>query len=390
MFSLKSAVETGEKEVPRTMKLKKERDLNGNFAIGNPFAELYLGRLSGDAVKMYVYLRYLFANGLDFFQEEAAKTLRMDENACVEALRELKQAGAISASDGLVITADSDLRNALKDALERDFREKDAASGNALKDDYSEVVRTVNNEFFGGKMNATWFNFLEKCKIEYGFMPETIYLLFKLCKKDDEPFSSRMLSYVSKVAENWHAERVVTPEDVDAREKRFREFGPYADFVARKIGFSRPWTEQERNVIAGWYKAGVSKEMLAVLLDDTGRVSAFTVRKIDGEVKKWTEAGLKNPEEVKNYYEALAQAGKKGGGQAPKGASGNKTGRETKKQAGQEGHFDNERNYSGSFFEMLEQRDKNDKNDKSDKSANGAAESGREDANKNKTGGDTK
>ncbi|MBO7503561.1 MAG: DnaD domain protein [Clostridia bacterium] len=373
------------------MKLKKRNDPNGSFVIGNSFAELYLGRLSGDAVRMYVYLRYLFSNGLELYPEEAAKTLRLDGNACLEALRELKRNGAIDATDEIIITADSDLRDALKKALERDFNDKEATARSALKDEYTEVIRTINDEFFGGSMNATWFSFLDKCKIEYGFMPETIYLLFKLCKKDDKPFASRAsLNYISKVAANWFAERVVTPEDVDAREKRFREFGPYADFVARKIGFSRPWTEQEKKVIETWLDGGITREMLAVLLDDTGRVSAFTVRKIDGEVKKWTEAGLKNPEEVKNYYEALAQAGKKGGGQAPKGASGNKTGRETKKQAGQEGHFDNERNYSGSFFEMLEQRDKNDKNDKSDKSANGAAESGREDANKNKTGGDTK
>ncbi len=349
------------------MKLKKENDSNGSFMTGNSFAELYLGRLSGDAVKMYVYLRYLFSNGLDFFQEEAVKTLRMDENACLEALRELKQSGAISADNGIIITADSDLRDALKNALERDFREKSRASGSALKDEYSEAVKTVNNEFFGGKMNATWFNFIEKCKVEYGFMPETIYLLFKLCKKENEPFSSKMLSYVSKVAENWFAERVVTPEDVDAREKRFREFAPYADFVARKIGFSRPWTEQEKKVIGAWLASGVTKEMLSVLLDDTGRVSAFTVRKIDGEVKKWTAAGLKTADDVKAYYDALAMAGKGGknanraGNDASDGSgnAGRKTGRETKKTAGQDGHFENERNYSGSFFEMLEQRDKN-------------------------------
>ncbi len=350
------------------MKVRKRNDSNGSFMIGNSFAELYLGRLSGDAVKMYMYLRYLFANGLELYPEEAAKTLRMDGNACLEALRELKRTGAIDATDGIIITADSDLRDALKSALERDFNERNVFSGNELRDEYSEVIRTINDEFFGGSMNSTWFNFLEKCKIEYGFMPETIYLLFKLCKKDDKPFSSRAsLNYISKVAENWFANHVVTPEDADAEQKRFSEFAPYADFVARKIGFSRPWTEQEKKVIGTWLASGVTKEMLSVLLDDTGRVSAFTVRKIDGEVKKWTAAGLKTADDVKAYYDALAMAGKGGknanraGNDASDGSgnAGRKTGRETKKTAGQDGHFENERNYSGSFFEMLEQRDKN-------------------------------
>ena len=340
------------------MKLLKERDNDGSFTVANAFVDTFLGLLSGNAVKLYLYIKRCYAEGNEYYAADAAAALRMTGEEIGSAFEELTLAGvAVADGDSLILRADSSLK-ALRAGRADDKLRKMLTEG-GQDGNLREVVRTINNEFFAGKMTRRWYDFVNKCAAEYGFEPETIYILFVSCKGIREKGAgSDFFNYVTRVAENWYAEKVVTPEDVAARENRVARAREYQNFVAKKINYRRPFTQQETAVINGWMDRGITGEMLSVLLNDTDRVKAFTVANIDKEVAKWIGEGLKTAEDVAKYYERVKaertaeRSGSKSGnsGGASKGNAGGK-------------HFGAERKYGDDFFQWLENRGDEEKKD---------------------------
>lgn len=344
------------------MKLLKERDSDGFFTVSNAFTDTFLGLLSGDAVKLYLYVKRCYSDGNEFFIYDASQALRIGRDECESALEELVLAGIVIVDgDNVILTADSSLRDAGSKRADDEFRRK--LKDKTWEDNFKEAVRSINNEFFAGRMNPKWYDFIKKCAGEYGFQPETIYILFASCKsiRDERGTGANFFSYVSRVAENWYADKIVTPDDVAEREKRTGAAREYVAFVKKKINFTRPFTQQEQAVIEEWQKKGVTADMLAVLLDDTNRVKAFTIGRINGQVEKWVELGFKDAADVRKYYETLlaernaqkARTGNNGtAGNAGKTPAGSRTRTDTQK------HFKGEREYDDSFFSQLENRDK--------------------------------
>ncbi len=336
------------------MILLKERDNDGFFTVSNAFADAYLGMLSGDAVKLYIFIKRCYSDGKELFFSDAANALRLTKEALKAAVDELAGAGIIIFDgDNLILKSDSSLRDVAARKADDDLRKK--LADKTYEDGFTEAVRSINNEFFAGCMTPKWYNLIRKCAGEYGFQPETIYILFASCKNVRESSSvTGFYNYIARVAENWYADRVVTPEDVAEREKRTAAARDYVGFVAKKLNFKRPFTMQEQAVIESWQNKGVTTDMLSVILDDTNRVSAFTIARIETQVKKWLEAGLKTADDVMKYYEALraeraAQTHTKETGKAQ-----NTPSADTQK------HFSGERKYDNDFYEWLENRDRTD------------------------------
>ena len=336
------------------MKIFKQRDNGGFFSVPYAFTDAFLGILSGDAVKLYLYIKRNFSEGNEFYTADASAALRITKDACESAVEELILAGIIvKDGDNLILTAESVLREAYGRSADEKFRKlvQDKDYGREFK----EAVAGINNEFFAGRMNSRWYDLIRKFAAEYGFMPETIYLLFSSCKsvRDNNP-GSNFYNYVAKVGESWYGDKVVTPEDVAEREKRNHTLKEYVKFVNQKLNFKRPFTQQETAVVTGWEQKGITTEMLAVLLDDTNRVKAFTIGRIDGETAKWTEAGLKTAGDVVKYYEGL----KKAAGAAREGNGSNSGApRKDQKTQGNVKRYGGERVYNEDFFSWLEGRD---------------------------------
>ncbi|MBQ7445608.1 MAG: DnaD domain protein [Clostridia bacterium] len=334
------------------MKLLKERDNNGFFTVSNAFVDSFLGVLSGNAVKLFLYIKKCLNEGNEFYPSDACSSLRITGDECGSALEELELGGIlVTDGDSLILKADSTLRDAAADRDNAGLKRK--LSDNGWSNEFKEVVTSINDEFFAGRMSPKWYDLIKKCAGEYGFSPETIYILFVSCKNIREKTGGTgFYNYVAKVAENWYAEKVVTPEDVDAREKRAVAAREYVGFVMKKLNFKRPFTAQEQSVIEGWLRSGVTEEMLTVLLDDTNRVKAFTISRIDSEVNKWLAGGLRTGDDVTKYYEALraerTAERRSGQKEAQSGAD---------RKNDNRGHFKGERDYDEDFFKWLESRD---------------------------------
>ena len=313
--------------------------------MGNAFVEELLPELSGDAVKLYLVLRYNFSEGLDFFDEAARKMMGVQAENYRNALEELVTAGVLYWDEAgtLVLVADSRLKEAKNNALGREFlRRLQSPGGDALRDAYNEVEAQINTKFFNGRMTGAWHEIIDKFKKVYKFSPEAILLLFTQCQPKNQGNASYQ-NYVKKVAESWHNAGIVTEDDVERYEREHGDNLKYISYVRAKLAFQRNFTEAECSTIISWRTAGITQEMLGIMLDDTNKVAPFTIAKIDTNVKKWLDAGLKTPEDVKNFLAAEKEARK---ATQQKTTSGQGTGR----QQGGQVHFESERNYNEEYY----------------------------------------
>lgn len=309
--------------------------------MGNIVVDEFLERLSGNAVKLYLFLLCRSDEGTNIYEPATRDKLRFSQQEYDDAANELNEYGLISYEKGqyLEITANENLMENKQKKIDRDFCNLKAQDN--FDDDYKTVLQTINREFFAGKMTVTWFDFSDKCIKEYGFLPETLYLLFHECDQFKDRSSTGYRSYVEKVAESWYRQKIKTPEDVSAMTEKWNGKMAFVKFVSKKLSFSRNFTEAEQNTIMSWFDAGISEEMLSVILDDTNRVAAMTIEKINNEITLWNENGIKTKEAAEEFKK-------------------NKKSQKTeKKQGGNQAHFDNERSYSNQELDMLLNRDKN-------------------------------
>lgn len=287
------------------MKIKREKNADGTFIVGNAFVEKFLKTLSGNAVKVYLYLKYAENAGTDVSIAGVSLAAGIPQKETEDAVKEILAAGLVyfdEAGDrSLVITSDTNLKSARDRYLDNRYLKRLGDRSSSGKDEYAEVRKSINDEFFGGNMNQSWYNNLEKIEKEYAFSPETVYLLFKYCstRVDDIKMKSR---YVLKVAEAWHAEKIITPEDIEKKIKDDSANRAYVSSVRKLMGYSRSFTQEENSVITSWKNDGITEGMLAVFLSDTGRVSAYTVKSISDEIAMWKQNGLTSEEALRDYY----------------------------------------------------------------------------------------
>ena len=287
------------------MKIKREKNADGSFLVGNVFVEQFLQILSGSAVKVYLYLKYACDAGADVSIIGISRAAGISREETEDAVREIRAAGLVyfdeTGEKSLVITSDAGLKNAKDRFLDSRYLKRLEAQGPDADSEYAEVRRNINEEFFGGSMHQNWYNILEKLEKEYGFRPETVYLLFRYCsaRVDDFKMSGR---YVLKVAESWFAEKIITPEDVEKKLRDSRSDKAYIAAVRKLMGYSRYFTQEEKSVITGWKDDGITEGMLGVFLSDTGRVGAYTVKIINDEIGIWKRSGLDSEEALREYY----------------------------------------------------------------------------------------
>lgn len=325
------------------MKVKKQITQNSYFLVSEAFVDNFLDKLSGNAVKLYLLILSRFENGGIMYDPAASKDLHFSPEEYSAAMKELDDYGIITYEKGnfIEITSPENLSAGKAAFIDKRFETKVESSPEFAKE-LKLVIDTINKEFFGGKMPRKWLTVIEKYSKEYEFLPETIYLLFKECEKVKNGTDIGFKAYIDKVAENWYKSNVKTPEDVaklaDARNRR----NEYITFVQKKLNFARPFTEAEINTILSWQNESITTEMLSVILDDTNRVSAITIDKIDKTLAQWKEAGVKTPEEARAF-----KLKKKTETDSQK----------KKPETNTQTHFENERTYSDDYLAELLKRD---------------------------------
>ena len=182
------------------MKLEAKDD-SGLFSstdIPDIFFSDYIGLASGDAVKVYLYLSFLAKNGKDININEISKVLSLSYDVVNNAIKYWEEkALLIKKPDGYIMA------NLKEITLLKLYSPKVTLSPEDI--DKSEKNRTriiciesINNQFFSGTMNPTWYTDIELWFEKYEFDEQVMLALFSYCS---EKTGNINRNYIQAVAE---------------------------------------------------------------------------------------------------------------------------------------------------------------------------------------------
>lgn len=326
------------------MQIVKDENRFGSFSVNNLFVSEYMPGLSGDAVKLYLYLCYLYENRQDTTRSAIIKTLHFSEDTLKNAVGELRSRGLISTENKKITLADLGARKQSSETGIRPVTELRLPGENTPE--LTEAIKSINNTYFGGKMSIRWYDLIRRWQED--FDPEVLVLLFAHCEKYSS--GALRLQYVEKVAESWHAAGIRTAKGLSVKLDEEDRLARFRDFLRQKMNRTAPFMDSDVSVMRKWlFTYHYGEEVLSVLLERTD-FSNPTIRFFDRIVTEWHEAGLKSADEIRSYEEEKKKkaAEKRSGGKDTKPSARSRS----EGKNGLRGNFE-QREYTDDFFESL-------------------------------------
>lgn len=182
------------------MKIEAKEDLGlfSSTEIPDIFFSEYLGLASGDAVKVYLYLSFLSKNDKDVNINEISKILSLSYDVVNQSIKYWEEQGLlIKKPDGYV------LANLKEITLGKLYSPKVTSSPESIEKNEKNKKRTIciesiNNQFFSGTMNPTWYTDIDLWFEKYGFDEQVMVALFSYCIEKTNNINR---NYIQAVAE---------------------------------------------------------------------------------------------------------------------------------------------------------------------------------------------
>ena len=284
------------------MKLEqKDRSLLfSETTIPDIFFSEYLAELSGDSLKIYMYILFLSKYGKDIKVNDLSKKLNIPLKTLNDSMKKLEELGLITKkTTGYIITDLQELTlhnlytpnlTMYKEKVERTAKNKTRA----------KAIEHINNMYFQGIMGPSWYNDIDLWFNKYGFDEQVMIALFDYCYNR----SAMHRNYVQTVAEAWASNNVKTWNDLDKYYEKQETLNKYKKLIAKKLGKHGGLTQYEEAYIENWVlNFGYDMDIIEIALRRTTYKQNPTFEYINNIITDWHERNLKTPEEVNAFIE---------------------------------------------------------------------------------------
>lgn len=182
------------------MKIEAKEDygLFSSTEIPDVFFSEYLGLASGDAVKVYLYLLFLSKSEKDVNINEVSKALSLSYDTVNQSIKYWEDQGLlIKKPDGFIMA------NLKEIALSKLYSPKVTSDPDMVEKSEKNKARTIciesiNNQFFSGTMNPTWYTDIDLWFNKYGFDEQVMLALFSYCSEKTKNINR---NYIQAVAD---------------------------------------------------------------------------------------------------------------------------------------------------------------------------------------------
>ena len=268
-------------------------------------------KLSGNAVKCYLFLNSVFHNGSrDASRADLADRLGISEEAVNESLLELSGMGLLTVGDLDISIADLKMQE-----LEKRYRPitssapSEIASRESLSQEREKMVNLIKMTFFQGIMTYMWYDQIDRWFEAYSFEPEVVYALFQEAANNNRLDGP---GYANRIAEDWAQAGVRTYDQLSVYYSSFLEKNRIKAYVGKKL--RRSLTEYDLKDIEMWIdEYGYGQDVIDAALARTRGAVRPTIRFVTAVLKGWHEQGLNDLASIESYEaQREADRGKEG------------------------------------------------------------------------------
>ena len=291
------------------MKLE-QNDLSLLFSsttIPDVFFTEYLSQISGDCLKVYLYMTFLAKYNKDIKLNDLSKKLELPLKTIQESIKYLEEEGLITKKNtGYILNSIQEIE------LHKLYNPKITSSPEELKkvaqNQYrAKAIENINNEFFQGIMSPSWYSDIDLWFKKYSFDEEVMIALFRYCFNR----SALHRNYIQTVAEAWFKNNIKTFNDLDKYYEKQEKLNSLQKTISKKLGITRNLSQYEESYIEKWnIDYGYNLDVIEIALKKTTSKSNPNFDYLDKLLTDWHDRNLKTTDDVQNFLVQMKEKNK--------------------------------------------------------------------------------
>ena len=252
----------------------------------------YLSQISGDALKVYLYITFLAKYNKDIRLNDLSKKLELPLKTIQESIKYLEEQSLITKKNtGYIIN------NIQEIELHKLYTPKVTSSPEELEKiaqnkQRAKAIDSINNQFFQGIMSPSWYSDIDLWFKKYSFDEEVMIALFNYC------FNKAALnrSYIQTVAEAWASNKIKTFSDLDNYYERQEKINVIIKSITKKLSLNRQLSQYERAYVEKWVlDFSYSLDIIEIALKKTTSKVNPNFDYLNKLISDWYDKGLKTP-----------------------------------------------------------------------------------------------
>lgn len=267
----------------------------------------YLSQISGDALKVYLYITFLAKYNKDIRLNDLSKKLELPLKTIQDSIKYLEEQSLITKKNtGYIIN------NIQEIELHKLYTPKVTSSPEELEKiaqnkQRAKAIDSINNQFFQGIMSPSWYSDIDLWFKKYLFDEEVMIALFQYCFNR----SALHRNYIQAVAEAWFKNNIKTYNDLDKYYEKQEKLNTLQKTISKKLGITRHLSQYEEGYIEKWnIDYGYNLDIIEIALKKTTSKSNPNFDYLDKLLTDWHDRNLKTSNDIQSFLTQLKEKNK--------------------------------------------------------------------------------
>ena len=267
----------------------------------------YLSQISGDALKVYLYITFLAKYNKDIRLNDLSKKLELPLKTIQDSIKYLEEQSLITKKNtGYIIN------NIQEIELHKLYTPKVTSSPEDLEKiaqnkQRAKAIDSINNQFFQGIMSPSWYSDIDLWFKKYSFDEEVMIALFQYCFNR----SALHRNYIQAVAEAWFKNNIKTYNDLDKYYEKQEKLNTLQKTISKKLGITRHLSQYEEGYIEKWnIDYGYNLDIIEIALKKTTSKSNPNFDYLDKLLTDWHDRNLKTSNDIQSFLTQLKEKNK--------------------------------------------------------------------------------
>ena len=267
----------------------------------------YLSQISGDALKVYLYMTFLAKYNKDIRLNDLSKKLELPLKTIQDSIKYLEEQTLITRKNTGYI-----LNNIQEIELHKLYNPKVTSSPEELEKisqnkHRAKAIDSINNQFFQGIMSPSWYSDIDLWFKKYLFDEEVMIALFQYCFNR----SALHRNYIQTVAEAWFKNDIKTYNDLDKYYQKQEKLNTLQKTISKKLGLTRHLSQYEEGYIEKWnIDYGYNLDVIELALKKTTSKANPNFDYLDKLLTDWHDRNFKTTNDVQNFLLQMKEKNK--------------------------------------------------------------------------------
>ena len=267
----------------------------------------YLSQISGDALKVYLYMTFLAKYNKDIRLNDLSKKLELPLKTIQDSIKYLEEQTLITRKNTGYI-----LNNIQEIELHKLYNPKVTSSPEELEKisqnkHRAKAIDSINNQFFQGIMSPSWYSDIDLWFKKYSFDEEVMIALFQYCFNR----SALHRNYIQTVAEAWFKNDIKTYNDLDKYYQKQEKLNTLQKTISKKLCLTRHLSQYEEGYIEKWnIDYGYNLDVIELALKKTTSKANPNFDYLDKLLTDWHDRNFKTTNDVQNFLLQMKEKNK--------------------------------------------------------------------------------